>query len=185
MVSHLFKINFGKCCVLIHVRVVKLRVGFEHFQPRLCGGNELYITKIQSACRSDSVLQTEAGAEKHDLVFSRFGTRENTQHEASSPSGCGNVPEGRGSLAHGVTCRAERAGQSPGPRQGPAMGRPPPQAGGPPGASGRPLQGSCPSRRSPTEKGYNLGMSSLMEAILKNQFRHVSLAVSFTFSGEK
>lgn len=36
-----------------------------------------------------------------------------------------------------------------------------------------------------TEKGYNLGMSSLMEAILKNQFRHVSLAVSFTFSAEK
>lgn len=34
-------------------------------------------------------------------------------------------------------------------------------------------------------KGYNLGMSSLMEAILKNQFKHVSLAVSFTFSGEK
>lgn len=28
-------------------------------------------------------------------------------------------------------------------------------------------------------------MSSLMEAILKNQFKHVSLAVSFTFSGEK
>lgn len=28
-------------------------------------------------------------------------------------------------------------------------------------------------------------MSSLMEAILKNQFKHVSLAVSFTLSGEK
>lgn len=36
-----------------------------------------------------------------------------------------------------------------------------------------------------TRKGYNLGMSSRMEAILKNQFRHVSLAVSLTFSGEK
>ena len=35
------------------------------------------------------------------------------------------------------------------------------------------------------KKGYNLGMSSLMEAILKNQFKHVSLAVSLTFSGEK
>lgn len=31
-------------------------------------------------------------------------------------------------------------------------------------------------------KGYNLGSSSLMEAILKNQLRHVSLAVSFTSS---
>lgn len=31
-------------------------------------------------------------------------------------------------------------------------------------------------------KGYNLGRSSLMEAILKNQLRHVSLAVSFTSS---
>lgn len=28
-------------------------------------------------------------------------------------------------------------------------------------------------------------MSSLMEAILKNQFKHVSLAVSLTQSGEK
>lgn len=28
-------------------------------------------------------------------------------------------------------------------------------------------------------------MSSLMEAILKNQFKHVSLAVSLTLSGEK
>lgn len=34
-------------------------------------------------------------------------------------------------------------------------------------------------------KGYNLGRSSLMEAILKNQFRHVSLAVSFTSSTVK
>lgn len=30
--------------------------------------------------------------------------------------------------------------------------------------------------------GYSLGSSSLMEAILKNQLRHVSLAVSFTSS---
>lgn len=34
-------------------------------------------------------------------------------------------------------------------------------------------------------KGYNLGISSLIEAILKNQFRHVSLAESGTWSGVK
>lgn len=34
-------------------------------------------------------------------------------------------------------------------------------------------------------QGYNLGMSSLIEAILKNQFKQVSLAVSLTLSGEK
>lgn len=34
-------------------------------------------------------------------------------------------------------------------------------------------------------EGYNLGRSSLMEAILKNQLRHVSLAVSFTSSTVK
>lgn len=31
-------------------------------------------------------------------------------------------------------------------------------------------------------QGYSLGRSSRMEAILKNQLRHVSLAVSFTSS---
>lgn len=35
------------------------------------------------------------------------------------------------------------------------------------------------------KQGYNLGRSSLMEAILKNQLRHVSLAVSFTSSTVK
>lgn len=34
-------------------------------------------------------------------------------------------------------------------------------------------------------KGYSLGMSSRMEAILKNQFKQVSLAVSLTLSGVK
>lgn len=34
-------------------------------------------------------------------------------------------------------------------------------------------------------QGYNLGISSLIEAILKNQFKQVSLAVSLTLSGEK
>ena len=33
--------------------------------------------------------------------------------------------------------------------------------------------------------GYNLGISSLIDAILKNQFRQVSLAMSGTWSGEK
>lgn len=32
-------------------------------------------------------------------------------------------------------------------------------------------------------KGYNLGTSSRIEAILKNQFKQVSFAMSFTFSG--
>lgn len=35
------------------------------------------------------------------------------------------------------------------------------------------------------KQGYSLGRSSLMEAILKNQLRHVSLAVSFTSSTVK
>ena len=34
-------------------------------------------------------------------------------------------------------------------------------------------------------RGYNLGTSSLMDAILKNQLRHVSLAMSGTWSGVK
>lgn len=35
------------------------------------------------------------------------------------------------------------------------------------------------------DEGYSRGRSSLMEAILKNQFRQVSLAVSFTSSHVK
>lgn len=35
------------------------------------------------------------------------------------------------------------------------------------------------------QQGYNLGISSLMDAILKNQFLQVSLAASGTCSGEK
>lgn len=39
--------------------------------------------------------------------------------------------------------------------------------------------------REEVNQGYSRGMSSRMEAILKNQFRQVSFAVSFTHSGEK